>query len=566
MLYFMAVWILLLSACCLIGTALLNLLPANNFERTGDRFIAAQWLGIVVLSVTLLAASLIVPLSPLVGAIVIAGLCALSLLSPPTRSEIAALKNQSWQIFVGGLGLAVSIAALTTRQVTWIDTGLYHYQIIQWLAQYGAVPGMTLLFGNLGFTSSWFALAAPLNAAVFDSRASAVTNGFVFLLVILQLLICLSDVLKKQARLSDWFVVAFLGMILPIVFGLKLLLDILVSPSPDIPTIFLIEVVAWAILVISGRSKLAQTTSDKAEIVPLIISAAAVTIKLIAIPLLLVTGLYFVLNQRSIKKNLWGATIASLILLPMLVSSAITSACPLYPSAFLCLDLPWSLSSSDIQGVAAGTHHWVPWLNSSVDGVRGSIGLLWQWLTSSSLNKVMALLMVVSAACAVLMLKVLIKSRRFAPIWVGAIGITGITFIMFTSPLFRFGLSYMTLLPALFVAMLCSRFENRFFQSIAPLNSRYSASLMSKFIPFGSVLLAAFLVALAIDRSPFQLLLPPPLKTVQVVQKQTNDITFLMPVNDLCWATKIPCAFQVTPDIELRDPARGVKAGFVREK
>lgn len=71
----------------------------------------------------------------------------------------------------------VVIANLTTQRVTWYDVGLYHFGSIRWLAEHGAVPGLALINSKFGFTSSWFALAAPFNPEIFGSRVSAVTKA-----------------------------------------------------------------------------------------------------------------------------------------------------------------------------------------------------------------------------------------------------------------------------------------------------------------------------------------------------------------------------------------------------
>jgi hypothetical protein len=75
-------------------------------------------------------------------------------------------------------------------------------------------------------------------------------------------------------------------------------------------------------------------------------------------------------------------------------------------------------------------------------------------------------------------------------------------------------------------------------------------------------------------------LLPPPLPQSAIVQKTTNAITYFAPKSgdlplydgspytadqvDRCWAAPLPCAYAIGPDIQLRDPARGVAAGFER--
>ncbi|MEQ9482407.1 hypothetical protein [Coleofasciculus sp. F4-SAH-05] len=84
-----------------------------------------------------------------------------------------------------------------------------------------------------------------------------------------------------------------------------------------------------------------------AKTIPLILSAGAVTIKLSALPLLPIGFLFYLMGNQltiKIKRLLTGSAIVILLLSPMVLYSLTTSGCPLYPSTFMCLDLPWSVS------------------------------------------------------------------------------------------------------------------------------------------------------------------------------------------------------------------------------
>lgn len=295
MLYFICVWIGLLLGCGIIGLALLHRSQVKVIERRGDRIILALWLGVIALSNTLLLLSLITPLTPLTGLGVILGLSAVSLLSTPTRVELNRIRaTLSPALVLRLLLLALPIAALTTGQVTWFDTGLYHYQSIQYLARFGTVPGTALVLSNLGFTSSWFALAAPLNAAVLETRVSAVTNGFAVLLAAIHLWISLGHCINRRAFLSDWFALAFWGLLLCLGLGLQSLSKIFVSPSPDVPCILLTGVTTWLILICSAPAVRSprQPIRGEPSILALLLAAGAMTLKLVAFPLLLITGLF----------------------------------------------------------------------------------------------------------------------------------------------------------------------------------------------------------------------------------------------------------------------------------
>jgi len=571
MLYFIVTWTLLTIACNWIGTAVLNGLQADSFERARDRAIVAVWLGVVVLAISLLATSLVLPLSPWVGAVIITSMSSLSLLSQRTQTEIAGLRSRlSVRLVLAFVGIEVAIAALTTQKVTWYDTGLYHYGAIKWLSHYGSVPGIALLTSQLGFTSSWFALAAPFNGESLEARASVILNGFAFLIVVLHFLICLSHSFTSKAQVSDWFIVVSSLIIIPFTVGSKLMSVILASPSPDLPTIFLTEVVAWAILVISNSNPLFSGKIKHsilgARVIPLILSAGAVTMKLTALPLLLISTLFYLFGPGSRGKRVAIASAIILLLMsPMLISSTITSGCPLYPSSLLCFDLPWSVPAQTVQKIAATTHGWTTWFNPSGNGTN-IFWLLGQWFRYSKLNKVMAALIAISILSILYVWQSVKTYQIRGYLWLIALGVAGMTFLMMTAPAFRFGLGYLILLPILPIAIYCRAKVGR----VLPIVQKFRAAYYSSKLHRIQVLLLLFVVSLTLVSLTKQgmqerLLLPPQLSKVAVLEKKVNDVTYFSPPGKLCWASELPCTFRPQEGIKLRDAAHGLQAGFVRQ-
>ncbi|MBD2092209.1 hypothetical protein H6F67_20370 [Microcoleus sp. FACHB-1515] len=553
MLYLIAVWLVLGTVCSAVGLALLNLLSANCFARISDRLVVAIWLSLLVSANVLLGLSTLLPLSPAIGAVIFLGFGMFALLQPATRAELQKLRFSRGGI-VTIASVTIAIAAVCSRQVTWIDTGLYHYSVVQWLAQYGSVPGVALLFANFGFTSAWFALAAPFDFGVFTARASAVANGFVLLIALGQWFWAARSIWQRQAQLSDWFAIAFLSLLIPLVLVSDLLSDILVSPSPDIAALLITGIVAWAILVILG-DRVAPTdrqfTDRRASsTVVLLLAAGAVSVKLTLLTLLLVAGCFWLVN--SWRQPLAGSA-AIALLVPLLTSSIITSGCPLYPSTAMCLDLPWSPTALVRSQVAAGTHQWTSWYGESAAGVRGVVWALWQWFSLSKTNQLLLLLIIVSLLAIGIVLKKIKLDRQPGLLWVAAIGGTGIGFLLLTSPMLRFALAYVLLVPALLLALW---------------GQKWSAKIQFKGCPQQAVwlcpLLATIVTVTSLHSQVDRLLLPPPIQRVRVEERQLNNFRYFSPISDLCWATALPCAFKVTPDIELRDPQRGLRAGFRR--
>ncbi|MBW4621279.1 MAG: hypothetical protein KME17_18210 [Cyanosarcina radialis HA8281-LM2] len=597
MLYLMAVWTILLVVCSVAGGYLIqlsSLLP----DRFGDRWFLSIWLGLVVLSVVLLATSIALPLSPIVGMAIAFLLCLLALLSPQTRNELISWKSQfSRTRLVWLLAVMVAIAAMSSQAVTWIDTGLYHYSTIRWLADFGAVPGVALLFANFGFTSAWFALAAPFNPEFLGSSGSAVANGFVFLVVVLQFLVSLVRCFQNRARRSDWFIVAFFSVVLPLVIGFSLLNTIRVSASPDFPVLVLTGIIAWSIVLPGDRDRSSVAPLPDTSTMTLILAAGMVAMKLIALPLLIVASLQFLVKQVTpkprfslhpaltgtplpslgegtgvrtgfkifkprfdIKRILLGAIIVSSLILPQLVHSAITSGCPLFPSSLFCLDVPWSPSASAIQRVTKATQQWTTWYGAPPAGVNPWVWKIVRLLTDKPLDRAVAVLMVVAILAAIYVAVRAVKLKQPEFLWVLAIAVSGMSFVMMTAPFFRFHIGYLILMPTLAIAI----YVDRHFK--LPSFERNNRSLNSILGVTGCFVVSAIVVS-QLQGNYSKILLPPPLQPVKTTQKQINDLTYYSPQGlspqGLCWATRLPCAFTVK-NVRLRDPNRGIRAGFIR--
>ena len=99
---------------------------------------------------------------------------------------------------------------------------------------------------RLGFTSSWFALAAPFNAAGFDSCHRCYGRLGLFLLT-LQTLICLSRVLEAMGRRADWLFISGATLLMPVFVWHA----VPISANPDVPLAILVLVTGWTIVVLN---------------------------------------------------------------------------------------------------------------------------------------------------------------------------------------------------------------------------------------------------------------------------------------------------------------------------
>ncbi|TVQ18497.1 MAG: hypothetical protein EA367_14580 [Leptolyngbya sp. DLM2.Bin15] len=577
MLYFLVMWVLLLLLCLPIGLGLahragvhLSLVPddAPSLNLWMCPFqpeaVLITWLGVLGVAIALFSISLGLPLSPLVGLGASVGLAAIALRQASVRHDLQTLgKAIGWRQGLGMGALALLAAAATVQPVTWIDTGLYHYGTIRWLADYGTVVGVALIHDRFGFASSWFALAAPFNPVMLDSRGTAIANGFLLWLLLLQGWAALTRIVSSKATIPDWFGASSLAILIALFFGSALMMEIVVSPSPDIP-IILLAILLSSFLLISDEQN--PMTADGLAFISLGLGAAAVTVKLSGLPLLAIGGLFFVGRYYQRPRSLLvGLGLVAMILLPITLFGWFTSGCPLYPSSVMCLDLPWSLPQDAGEEARAQIHGWQLWFGTPPDDTPWLPWVFREWISLGITNKLLVGLGLLSTVATMLLLHRWWRSPYRAvirgPIWVSALGLLGSAFTLILSPLIRFGLGYLILIPAMAIAWLGHAWIEPRWQRL-PLPNLHLGG-QGRWIAVG---LVGAIAAVAVAQASPNIVLPPPLPSVQVTTAQMQDLSYVHPIDvgvDLCWDAPNPCALgPLEWEIQLRQPERGLAGGF----
>jgi len=577
MAYFLVAWLILLILSLAIGCGIMqgfgspiSLLSATAQSRTGlaapfsPEAILVIWVGLLGLAIALFTVSLFLPLSPGVGLLVGVGLAAGGCAHPPVRQALGELGRAivPW-CWVGGLAIALTTALITTQPVVWGDTGLYHYGSVRWLADYGTVIGVALIHDRFGFASSWFALAAPFNPAMLGARAIALTNGFILLLVLLQYWAILTRLFTEKTRLSDWFGLSSLSLLLALFFSSSLMMDLIISPSPDIPIILLAVVMAWFILLTEHRTD----TLNPARLAFIILSlgAASITLKLSGLPLLFIGVLFFGKQfwQRPRKLG-QGIVLVGVLLTPGAVFGWLTSGCPLYPASVLCLDLPWSLPQAAAVVARAQINGWQDWFGTPPEGALWLPWVLGQWLKTSITNKlffILGLLSIIAVGALLRQVQRLAQPSLQVVSWVLLLGLSGSLFTVLLSPLLRFGLGYLILIPTLLAAWLGMLWLEP--RRSYPFRVAASSWGRSPVLGLGAI---ALLVALTLATRRPWLWLPPSMQSGNVVAAEINDVRYFHPIDvgkGVCWDAPNPCALgPIQGNIQLRQPSQGIAGGF----
>lgn len=601
MLFFVGVWLPLLSACWLCGAAVLERAAGlTGFRRAGDRLILSLWLGLIVLAQALLAVSLFAPLTPLCGASVAAALGGLALSSRGVREEAVRLKGLlRLRPLLGLLALAAGVGCLAAQPVTYYDTGLYHFQNVKWLAEHGAVPGVALVQIRFAFASAWFALAAPFDAGPFESRAAGVACGFALLVASLHALVCARRCAAGAARGSDWLALLSYALALPP----ALLWRMSASASPDLPVFFLATAVAWAVSLAEEEGGGAG-----ARLVSVLLAAGAVCVKLSGLPLLVVASVYYVWGGgRSARRLSWAGASVALMLLPTLAYGLITSGCPVFPSKALCVDVPWSVGAGEAGRLMGVVRDWARWEGTGLTPADGW-GWVVPWATKGFTRKnwsVLPVCLLVGAAgafirartrgratgmlallagCAGLLLFLLMRGAEVLMValavaasvalltrrggglagrsWVLAAGLAGTALTLYAAPALRFGLGYTAVL---FGALLAPAFIGTAGGAVA------NGGNAGRRVTLAALLTACGLVFFTLGLAPRdgaegrlrRLLLPPALPEAATEAREVNGLRYVVPSARQCWAAELPCAELGLGDVTLRDPARGLRGGFI---
>lgn len=568
-------WLGLLAVCAGIGLWVLHLAHAGAVSRPGDRLVLGVWLGLMLLGILLLGCSAAFPLDRwMLAAAALAGVVPLTA-ARAVRAEIGALLPAAKTRWAPVLVIALlAFAERSIAVANFFDAGSYHVGLINWLSRFGTVPGMALIHDRLGFSSSWFALTAVLNQGPLAFRVTTVLNGFVLALALFQLGLSVSRAWRRRATYADWFALVALSILL----SQMLKWDMRLSPSPDLPVLLLAFVVSWAMLVIANGDD-RQHDYRNARIVPLVLAAGAAAIKVSALPLLLLAGLFYVVASRqgAVQRLLIASVVVTALLAPLVMVSLMSTGCLLFPVPFLCFDFPWSVGADAARTTAT----------TITEFARGTLGreptATWAWLGPwAHENRDSVRWMVLSVVCVPLLRRVARRLEIQATGWIIATACLGLAFVMYSAPTGRFALSYLVLLPAALAAAYASRLPAR----ILAANGR-------RFL--GVAALAALALVLALPlykefvypklrqrqfdsfaarkqgdpavnaRNERWLLLPNKIEYHgPVVPAAGTGFSYMLAHDGLCWDRPLPCAHSELSGVALLAPQRGIAGGFTR--
>lgn len=324
-----AVWLIAFTAASGYGRLLT---PCNSDDESAKTEFTRIYAGLLIISTILLAAALFTSLTPLVG-----------LIAAVPGIMIYWGDRDSKKLRYSYAGLALVALFISMREINFYDTALYHQQAVKWLAEHGLVRGVALVYFPLGYVSSWFALAAPLDHGITAGRVGII-GGLPFAFAVVSGLQIVRGFLNRRPAPATWAIFGLLLLVVAVVWHVD------TSLSPDMMVWLLPLVIATIV---------AEPNAAEADCLgrATFISAMACLIKLTAAPVfgycIALLAWRFVRVAQDRRKLAAFAALALGTLALLIGANLIASGCPIFPSSLGCTSLDWSVGAEAARSVQA---------------------------------------------------------------------------------------------------------------------------------------------------------------------------------------------------------------------
>ena len=268
------------------------------------------------------------------------------------------------------VSIFVGFSAFLHRQAfTVYDTGLYHLQTFLWNSQFPITPGLGNLHGRLGFNSTLFVIA-PL-----DDRAGIGWISNLVLLVFV-LMSCYARIPRGARQSAEFWFLTIATLILALAPA-----ELYWSGVLNGDGFAAMLVVYWFSVLLSFSAQV------RTNLILLLLTAAfAVTVKLSAAPLLILTlGMLWLQRKAADLRLLAPIAVAVALLGVWLIRGIVLSGCAVYPVPQTCAaQLPWAVSRDRVAYELLGIKSWARTPHRyDYDNVMGNWGWAQGWAVRS---------------------------------------------------------------------------------------------------------------------------------------------------------------------------------------
>lgn len=429
------------------------------------------------------------------------------------------------------------------------DTGLYHLQSIKWIEEYSVIPGLANLHGRFGYNPNIFTLFSLTSLSkVFNQEIFSI-NLSVFSILILYFINKMNSLFKQEGLSNLFLFYSFLF------YTILKLHGNLSSPTPDFISTTIIFFIFARILDISHQKEKIEL---KSYIPILILGIYIITVKLAAIPIILLFVFVFIKYKSEFKKVLWIIPVISIIISPWLIRNIILSGWLIYP--FPSLDLfsfEWEVPINNVISEKIAIKGWAREAGAHYAAAANKNFLSWFPIWWNNCDLIVKLYFSLSLIFPLLVLMGQLIKKIKIDFFANIIVITsffGVLFWFFMAPSFRFGQSFIVI------------------AAISPL-LYLKFNLMQNRIVFSIIIIALLVNFTRMTINNYKtlflkenlLLRPQKIEIPNNVNFKVNKIggldVFIPTEGDRCYDHKIPCT---TPYFDSSVVLRGktIKSGF----
>ncbi len=346
------------------------------------------------------------------------------------------------------LVLAVSVILwcfCTSRGYMHYDSDLYHAQSIRWIEEYGIVKGLGNIHVRFAYNSSFFALSALYSMKFLCGRSLHTVNGFIALLLWIQVLTLFQKKKNRKTFVTDF---ARVGAF----YYLTVIYSDIVAPASDyaVMCVVFFIVIKWLELIENDEKQAAPYA------LLCVAGGYAMTLKLTAgfILILVIKPLCILLREKKLRDIGVYLLLGCEVIVPWLARTVLISGYLLYP--FPALDLfrvDWKIPAASAALDAAEIRTWGRGIYNAAlaDLPVGEWFPAWFYNTLPVIGK---LLVLADMICVVIFILLIIRKvlfrRNCEQMYANQLLVLGTIlssyiFWQFSAPLLRYGYAYILL-------------------------------------------------------------------------------------------------------------------------
>ncbi len=261
--------------------------------------------------------------------------------------------------------------------VTFVDTRFYHASIVSWMNAYKIIPGLSNLFGNLGFSSLYLQLAAGLDVGAWDKQMSSILFSLFYTSFILYAATDIYNAASKKYK----------GSLSVALFQCVMVGWFFTHNTLDDPSLYY-DKPALAFIAITLAELIFQQERDNAKCSfesIFLFAATAFGIKLIGVVSVIFSFGYIVFFKIK-TKSLSVPALFKLILLPLCIlvlyiaRNLIQTGYPFVPSTMFRMNLPWTVPEENAIHTYELIYYGARWASGAANW--GTPAPFWDWFPS----------------------------------------------------------------------------------------------------------------------------------------------------------------------------------------